>query len=157
MTGPATLDGYGKRILVMEERTPMRNLLARALICNGYNVYEATDRFEALASLGRRRYDAVLAGCRFSQPGDLLFLRICRQRWPESPMIVLSSDANAPTDLMTGLYACLPKPFDICDVLRLVHQATTIGEAARAPGTGVELAALLWTGRSPTDPPIPFE
>ena len=141
MTGLARLDGYGKRVLVLEEHAPVRDLLSSALMRHGYNAYEATDRFEALATMGRRRYDAILADCCFSQPGDVIFVQICRQRWPECPMIVLASDAHGPADVVTGLYAYLPKPFDLSDLLRLVRQATH-GEPAPARDTGVVLAGI---------------
>ncbi|CAI4032831.1 Response regulator [Nitrospira tepida] len=141
MTEAARLDGYGKRVLVVEAHAPVRDLLLSALMRNGYNAYEATDRFEALATMGRRRYDAVLADCCFSQPGDVIFIRICRQRWPERPMIVLASEAHGPADVVAGLYACLPKPFDLYQVLCLVRQATH-GEPAPARDTGVELAGI---------------
>jgi DNA-binding NtrC family response regulator len=141
MTGLARLDGYGKRVLVLEEHAPVRDLLSSALMRHGYNAYEATDRFEALATMGRRRYDAILADCCFSQPGDVIFVQICRQRWPECPMIVLASDVHGQADVVTGLYAYLPKPFDLSDLLRLVRQATH-GEPAPARDTGVVLAGI---------------
>ncbi|HSE60373.1 MAG TPA: response regulator [Nitrospiraceae bacterium] len=141
MTGPARLDGYGKRVLVMEAHAPVRDLLLSVLMRHGYNAYEATDRFEALATMGRRRYDAVLADCCFSQPGDVIFIRICLQRWPDCPMIVLAGEADGPADVITGLYAYLPKPFDLCDLLRFVRQATQ-GEPAPAGDQRVELAGI---------------
>ena len=56
-------------------------------------------------------------------------------------MIVLASDAHGPADVVTGLYAYLPKPFDLSDLLRLVRQATH-GEPAPARDTGVVLAGI---------------
>jgi DNA-binding response OmpR family regulator len=141
MTEPATLDGYGKRVLVVEEHAPIRDLLTSALMRHGYNAYEAIDRFEALATMGRRHYDAVLANCRFSQPGDLLFIRSCRQRWPESPLIVLSSEAHGPADVIASLYAHVPKPFDLSELLGLVRQATT-RELTPARDMSEELAGM---------------
>lgn len=141
MTGLARLDGYGKRVLVVEEHAPVRDLLIMALMRNGYNAYEATDRFEALATMGRRRYDAVLADCCLSQPGEILFLRICRQQWPDMPIIVLSSDSRTPADSISDTYACLSKPFDLCDLLRVVRQATS-GKPVPASDMDVELTGI---------------
>ena len=54
------MDGYGKRVLVVEDDDDVRTLFGVILRETGYNVYEACDGLEAIDALKKRRYDVLL-------------------------------------------------------------------------------------------------
>ena len=45
------MEGYGKRVLVVEDDTDVRTIICAILIEAGYNVYEACDGLEAVDAL----------------------------------------------------------------------------------------------------------
>lgn len=120
------MDGYGKRVLVVEHDEDVRTVICVILRTVAYNVYEARDGMEALDALRKRRYDAVLT--QYHTPKELELLDQAQSMWPSTPVIVVSSDASLTEQLGNGLlmpaYAVLPKPFDSSDLLRTVRCAT---------------------------------
>ncbi len=61
------MEGYGKRILVVDDEEHIRVLLCLLLEQDGYNVHIATDGEEALDEMMKRRFDIVLTD--FDMPG----------------------------------------------------------------------------------------
>jgi CheY-like chemotaxis protein len=120
------VDGYGKRVLVVEDDENVRTVICVILSAAAYNVYEARDGVEALDALKKRRYDAVLA--HYHTPKGLELLDQAQSMWPATAVILVSSDASLTeqlgNSLRTPAYAVLPKPFDSSDLLRTVRCAT---------------------------------
>jgi two-component system, chemotaxis family, chemotaxis protein CheY len=59
-TKEVVMEGYGRRVLVVEDDEDVRTLICTILIEAGYNVYEACDGLEAVEALKKRHYDALL-------------------------------------------------------------------------------------------------
>ena len=122
------MDGYGKRVLVVEQDEDVRTVICVILSAVAYNVYEARDGVEALDALKKRRYDALLTEYHMPKMDGLKLLDQARSMWPSTPVIVVSSDASLTEQLGNSLlmpaYAVLPKPFDSSDLLRTMRCAT---------------------------------
>ena len=122
------MDGYGKRVLVVEDNASARTLICFILSEAGYNVYEAGDGLEALDALKKRRYDAVLTDYHLPKMDGLELLDLAQMRWPHTPVILASSDTFVVEQLQTTplaqAYAVLPKPFDSSALLHTVRCAT---------------------------------
>lgn len=122
------MDGYGKRVLVVEDDQDVRIVMCLILSEAGYNVYEACDGLEALEALKKRRYDAVLTDYHMPRMDGLELLDLVQAMWPETPVIVASSDRllteRAWDSLLAPAYAVLAKPFDSSNLLDSVRSAT---------------------------------
>ncbi len=119
------MDGYGKRILIIDDNEDILYLTGMALSNRGYNVYTACDGFEGLAHMKRRRYDAVLTDFHMPRLSGLQFIEMCRSMWPETPIILMSGDTWM-TDraaLVEGTFGRVAKPFDLAQLLELVNRA----------------------------------
>lgn len=108
-------------ILVVEDEAPVRQNLARFLSLEGYEVQEAADGEQAIASAMRRTPDLVL--CDLMMPGANGFAVLARlraePRTAGTPFIFLSANAeprNSQTGFMLGANEYLTKPVDL-DVL----------------------------------------
>jgi CheY-like chemotaxis protein len=123
--GGFAMDGYGKRVLIAEDDDAIRTLIGTILNDAGYNVYEASDGLEAVDSLKKRRYDALLTDYHMPKMDGLELLDLAQAMWPDLPVILATSDVvltgQQPHGLLDPAYAILEKPFDrsvLLDTLR---------------------------------------
>jgi two-component system chemotaxis response regulator CheY len=123
------VDGYGKRVLIVEDDQDVRAVLSLILSDAGYNVYEACDGLEALEALKKRRYDAVLTDYHMPRMDGLELLDLVQAMWPDTPVLVASSDRllteQAWDHLLAPAYAVLTKPFETRGLLEAVRAATS--------------------------------
>jgi CheY-like chemotaxis protein len=129
--GGSAMDGYGKRVLVVEDDDAVRTLICTILGEAGYNVYEACDGLEAIDSLKKRRYDLLLTDYHMPKMDGLELLDLTQAMWPDLPVILATSDVTSDV-LLTGqtahgllepAYAILEKPFDRSDLLNTIRSA----------------------------------
>ena len=121
------MDGYGKRVLVVEDDDDVRTLISVILRETGYNVYEACDGLEAIDALKKRRYDVLLTDYHMPKMDGLELLDLTRSMWPELPVILATSDVllteQTPNTLLEPAYAILDKPFVRAELLTLIRSA----------------------------------
>ena len=121
------MEGYGKRVLVVEDDTDVRTIICATLIQAGYNVYEACDGLEAVDALKKRRYDALLTDYHMPKMDGLELLDLAQAMWPELPVILASSDllltGHTGNNLLDPAYAVLEKPFERSDLLSVIRSA----------------------------------
>lgn len=121
------MDGYGKRVLVVEDDDDVRTLFGVILRETGYNVYEACDGLEAIDALKKRRYDVLLTDYHMPKMDGLELLDLTRAMWPELPVILATSDVllteQTPNSLLEPAYAILEKPFVRAELLTLIRSA----------------------------------
>jgi two-component system, chemotaxis family, chemotaxis protein CheY len=126
--GGGPVDGYGKRVLVVEDDQDVRTVICIILSGAAYNVYQACDGLEALDALKKRRYDAVLTDYHMPKMDGLELLDLVQAMWSSTPVILVSNDAfltEQPGNILAmPAYAVLPKPFDTADLLHTIRCAT---------------------------------
>lgn len=124
------MEGYGKRILIVEDDADVRFVLSAVLGAAGFNVYEAGDGLEAVESLKRRRYDVLLTDYRMPRMDGLELLDVARAMWPDLPVIVVTGDSvsfKQHDRLSAEAFALVDKPFDRDHLLSVVAAAASQG------------------------------
>ena len=119
------MDGYGKRALVIDDNEDILYLTGTALMDRGYNVYTASDGYGGSEQMSKRRYDVVLVDDDVPRLNGLQFIEMCRMKWPETPIILMSVDnyVTDHSDLAEGIFGCIAKPFESSRLIELVNQA----------------------------------
>lgn len=121
------MEGYGKRVLVVDDDGDVRALICTILEDAGYNLYEASDGLEAIEALKKRRYDALLTDYRMPKMDGLELLDLTQAMWPELPVILATSDVlltdQTANNLLEPAYAVLEKPFDRSKLLYMIRSA----------------------------------
>lgn len=121
------MEGYGKRVLVVDDDDDVRTIICAILIEAGYNVYEACDGLEALDALKKRRYDALLTDYHMPKMDGLELLDLTQAMWPDLPVILASSDSlltdHMGNSLLDPVYALLEKPFERSELLGVIRSA----------------------------------
>jgi DNA-binding NtrC family response regulator len=113
-------------ILLVEDRDPLRRLLARALADEGYEVAGAATGGEAVRLLGERPFDLVLTDLKLPDISGLAVLAVAREKQPRVPVVVLTGygTVGAAVEAMKlGAYDFLEKPLELPDLARLVESA----------------------------------
>ena len=115
------------RVLVVDDDTYIRDVVAQLLASEGYAVEEAANGAEALRIVTEtaRRPDLILLDLMMPVMDGWEFARRLQEHRPrlDIPIIVLSA-ARLPADRLgvTGAEAVLAKPFDLDELLEHVEQ-----------------------------------
>ncbi|HSL05431.1 MAG TPA: response regulator [Nitrospiraceae bacterium] len=128
------MDGYGKRILVIGDDAGCRALLEARLEQEGYAVQTACDGVAGADEMRKRRFKAVVADGHMPGLGGIEFAEFCRVAWPDTPVILLSSDRNYVTDSVGEVdsAASVGKPYELVMLLSVLRTATQTGSTERA-------------------------
>jgi CheY-like chemotaxis protein len=119
------MEGYGKRVLVIDDAYDIRYLTSLALSHAGYNVYSAADGSEGLQEMKKRRYDTVLVDYNMPRLNGGQFIEAARVMWPDTPIILMSGDYRMTerVDRVDGIYARVSKPFELPKLCDLIAEA----------------------------------
>ncbi|HXF93250.1 MAG TPA: response regulator [Nitrospiraceae bacterium] len=119
------MDGYGKRVLVVEDDADSRQVLALLLIQAGYSVYEACDGLEAMNEMKRRRFDVVVTDYHMPRLNGLELLMLSRVAWPDLPVVIVSGGQSdmAEIAVQRGAFAWIRKPYEGAVLLEVVNEA----------------------------------
>ncbi len=122
-----------RSVLLVEDEPPLRRALARNLMSRGVEVHEAGTAEEAIAAATRARPELLLLDISLPDRSGWDVLRELRRRGITAPTIVLSATRVLPQRLAEFRpLACLPKPFPLEALLRLVIGSNDEGPAAEA-------------------------
>lgn len=128
------MDGYGKRILVIDDDAGCREVLRAQLEHEGYAVQTACDGLAGLDEMGKRRFDAVISDGLTPGLSGLEFAAFSGLAWPDTPVILLSGDLNylsQSTD-QHATVACIRKPYEVSVLLSMLRTATQPVSRAQA-------------------------
>ena len=104
---------FGKRILLVEDDLPIRNLLKVVLAQDGNVVVEAQNGLEALALFKTQQFDLVVTDFDMPEmPGDRLVLAI-KQLMPSQPIILMTADRSSLREVEHVPNLVLDKPFPL--------------------------------------------
>jgi CheY-like chemotaxis protein/anti-sigma regulatory factor (Ser/Thr protein kinase) len=120
------------KILVVDDDRATRHILQKVLTAGGYQTTVAKDGIEALAALGKRRFDLLLLDVWMPRMNGLELLARLRTRKRKPRVVVMTSD-DAPQTLLEAVrehaFTYVHKPVDapgLLDTLREVLEAPEI-------------------------------
>lgn len=118
-------DGYGQRVLVVDDDASIRLLLSDLLTYEGYNVFEAGDGLDAFHELEKRHFDLVISDYHMPRLDGLQLLATCRSLWPETPVMIVSGENSGWPELAIGggAQAWVKKPWERANLISEVRQA----------------------------------
>jgi two-component system response regulator AtoC len=121
-------------VLVVDDEPLIRWSLAETLTDRGHTVTEAGDGKEALraVTLAANRPDVVLLDYRLPDSNDLSLFAAIKRELPEVPIILMTAYGSPEITagaLALGAYRVVSKPFEIQDLVTLVHQARASADA----------------------------
>lgn len=121
-----------QRVLVVDDEKALCGVLKDLLEIEGYVVDVCHDVQAAKDKLAAFRYDAAMVDVFLSEaPIGLALGQHIAVRYPETGLILMTGyaeDCDIRQGYISGAYACIRKPFQLDDVVRVV--ATVIGEKA---------------------------
>ncbi len=126
--------GTGERILLVEDKEGLRNVLSRTLQDEGFPVEPCSDGTEAVSRLSRLRYLLVLTDLKLPGADGLQVLRAARQAEASLPVIVMTAFGtiqDAVAAMKEGAYDFLEKPVDADHLLALIRRALEHRSLAR--------------------------
>ncbi|MGH7315296.1 MAG: response regulator [Candidatus Rokuibacteriota bacterium] len=116
-----------KRVLVVDDQTPVRELVAAVLAADGHSVETARDGADALRLLDATApYDLIVSDLKMpGLDGPSLYLELTR-RWPDTRphLLFISGFVESPqyAGFLQGTQVqVLLKPFAVDDLSRAVH------------------------------------
>ncbi len=140
-------------IWVVDDDPALRWVLERALLAAGFVVRVFADADTALLALDKGRPAALVTDLRMPGPGGLSLLDASRSSGRSWPTIVITahSDLNsAISAYRAGAFEYLPKPFDLDELVALVHKALECaGGSGQAPSEPVPTPAQALLGEAP--------
>ncbi len=137
-----------KRILIAEDQTDIRDLLALNLQGAGYDVVQASDGREALAAQDRQPADLLVLDLMMPHMDGLDVCKALRARGCATPILMLtakSTELDRVLGLELGADDYLTKPFSLAELLARVKALLRRAELVRAASA---------PGAAPADAPI---
>jgi len=127
-----------KTVLVVDDEAAISRMLKDALGLfrhdYAYKVDTAADGIDALAAMKRQQYDLILLDMLMPRMSGLELLEEMRRLNVQTPVLMLTGNENSQTAadaLSSGIFAYIPKPFDLQHLEHLVSLAVTSRPAAR--------------------------
>jgi len=115
--------GIGKRVLVVDDDSSIRELLSTALEDDGYEVVPATNGQDALSVVERWRPDVIVLDLMMPVMDGWTFAKRLREI-AEIPIVVLSAANDLARHAKTvGAAEVVGKPFDLDQLLPKVARA----------------------------------
>jgi len=114
------------RLLVVDDELHVRESLVRWFTQDGYEAEASSSGKEALAELGRHRYDVVVTDIRMPGMDGLELQRRIHEVDSRVAVILITAYASVPTavqGLKEGAYDYVTKPFDPGELSRVVQKA----------------------------------
>jgi DNA-binding NtrC family response regulator len=120
----AGMEGYGKRVLLVDNDHHIKYLIASILAGQGYNVVPACDGLTALTELSKRHFDLVITDDRMPRLSGIEFLKQVRARYPRIAVII-TTEMQEHTFIHSDClpFAFAPKPHDKAGLIALVRLA----------------------------------
>lgn len=100
-------------VLIVDDESAIRAVLARWLGAVGYDIREAADAESALDALARAAADVVLCDVEMPGQGGLWLAEQLRERYPATAIVLATAVDSIPptTSLKPGIIEYLVKPF----------------------------------------------
>src|SRR3984957_10436675 len=126
-------------ILVLDDDTEIRELLAQVLQRSNFQVHQAKDAASLKELYGKIQADLVLLDYKLPDATGLDLLPVIKKEWPEAEVIMLTGHASydvAVEATKRGAFHFQEKPFDPESLLNLVKRALEIRSLREAVSAG---------------------
>ncbi|MCI0614992.1 sigma-54 dependent transcriptional regulator, partial [bacterium] len=113
------------KVLLIEDKDSLREMLKRALEEGSFVVEEARDGIEAFHKIKNERFLLILSDLRIPHVDGLEILRVAKEADSETPVIFMTAYGSieiAVEAMKNGAYDFMPKPVDINHLLLLVKR-----------------------------------
>jgi two-component system KDP operon response regulator KdpE len=120
------MNGGMTPILVIDDEPPIRRLLRTSLTANGFQVIEAANGAEGIASIKAHRPDVIILDLGLPDVDGLDLIRKLRDNGNRTPIIVLSSrgEEGIKVDALdAGADDYVTKPFGMAELIARIHTA----------------------------------
>jgi len=114
------------RVLVVDDRTEMAEMVADDLCDRGYEGIAVTSGKDALRRLRDERIDALVTDVRMPEIDGLTLLRASRHLDPSRPVIMMTAYGTLDTAIEAsgeGAYHFLVKPFRLEELVQVLRRA----------------------------------
>jgi DNA-binding NtrC family response regulator len=114
------------RLLIVDDDTAMREMLASLFRDRGYSVEEAVSAAEALEKAGEQCFDVVLSDIRMPGKTGIEMVGELRERLPETPVVLMTafgSIDSAVESMRAGAFDYITKPFEPDAVVLTIERA----------------------------------
>jgi two-component system response regulator HydG len=128
-------EDHRARILIADDEPLYLRTTAALLRKEGYECVAAPDGESALEALASQSFDLVLSDLNMPGNQDLELLHQHRERWPETPLIVVTGAPSLPTaieSLRLGIADYLLKPVRFQDLRNSIEKAISRSRPRRA-------------------------
>jgi DNA-binding NtrC family response regulator len=119
-------DSDATRILVVDDRAEMAEMVADALSEKGFAAVATSSGREAVHRLQTERFDVLVTDLRMPEVDGLALLRVSLELDPSRPVIVMTAHGALDTAVEAtgeGAYHYLTKPFRLDALSQLIEQA----------------------------------
>ncbi len=113
-------------ILIVDDEPSIREGIAELLALDNHRVVQAADGKEAIEALRARRFDLVLCDLAMPKVGGEAVLQVARaQRTPPAVVLMTGRGTREVKNnaVFEGVLGCVQKPFEMDEILRLLHHA----------------------------------
>ena len=149
------MSGKPSLIYVIDDDDQLRTSFHKLLTEEGYQVSGAASGEAGLELIRRQLPDTVILDMRLPGMNGLETFRAIREIEPRLPVIIMTAHGSTGTAIEAtklGAFDYILKPFDIPDMLKVIHQALAAGRFMRFPvdmnGTPDNVAGEAIIGRS---------
>jgi len=113
-------------VLVLDDEPIVGSRIKPSLEKEGYQVEIMTDSQDAVERIKQKKFDIVVTDFKMSKVTGLDLLRIQKQLWPESVVIIITGYATmeiAREAMQSGVYDFIPKPFRLQELKEVIRRA----------------------------------
>jgi two-component system, NtrC family, response regulator len=116
-----------KNILIIDDEEKLRNLLARIISLEGFNVFQATDCRSALKKIEQTDVDVVLCDVKLPDGNGVELTRVIKDKYPQIEVILLTAYGNIPDGVQAiknGAFDYITKGDDNNKIIPLLYKAS---------------------------------
>ncbi len=113
------------RVLVVDDEQFLRQILARIVRRDGYQVEEAANGKEALEKMAEKHYDLVITDVKMPEIDGMELLSKVKEQYPRTQVVVISShsgEINSSEVVAAGASHFISKPFNNIEITRTLDK-----------------------------------
>ncbi len=137
----------GARVLIVDDEANMRTILRGLLSREGFQVDEAVDGLDAMATLARNGgdYHVIVSDLRMPGMDGMELLAHVKGAYPGRPVVMITAHGTVDTAveaMKVGAFDFVTKPFDAEDLRAIIRKAVNTARAELDSVEPVEITAL---------------